>query len=276
MVNTWGALFKGIIPYNNPNFTIYNTQTIYSQYINSANYLAYLNNLKAQIMAFTRCALLGGTIDAMESLFSIAMNQPYVTTDGIVINFDSGHTWIESNGIITEYAIGPKTKFKQPNTPIQAYEAIGECPVRFYSWQTDPARFTQQLLCNNAANLYLLLSLLADESPTALYFDMPRLKFDDISGTITFDFGIMPKPGNAFTSSPNYVPPTSSLVNDFTAWANATLSPTIYEMLKNVTIAEIPDATNTIGVDIAWASSILEFFRPLHSKYFIVELPLPS
>ena len=274
MLKTWGALFPGILPYVNPHIHIYDSTTFYSQYINSANYKIYLLNIKAQIMAFIRCATLGGTLDSIESLFSIAMNQPYVTQDGIIVNFDNANTWIESNGVITQYTIPPKQKFKQPNQPISAYEAIGECPALFYTWQSNPARFTQQLLCSDGNNLFSLLTLLNNESPNALYFDMPHLVWDESSDTLTFDFGVMSKPSNAFNVSMDYITPAQGLLNDFTAWTNPTLNPTIYEMLKNVIIAEIPDDSHVIGVSITWASTVLEYFRALHSKYLTISISL--
>ena len=45
-------------------------------------------------------------------------------------------------------------------------------------------------------------------------------------------------------------------------------------MLKNVIIAEIPDDSHVIGVSITWASTVLEYFRALHSKYLTISISL--
>jgi hypothetical protein len=267
MLNTWGSLFPGIKPFINTDLDFYTNITSYTQQINSDQYQQYLLNIKAQICAFIRCATLGGTIDSLESIFSIAYDQPYVTQDGFIVNFDEWNTWIESNGEITQYSIGPKPKFQQPNASISAYEAIGVCPVDIYSYVMNPARFIQVLLANQSANLFDLLTLAPNELPTALYFDMPHLTFDPNNSDITFDFGILL---NNQVKAPSYSYGLSSLYYhyyDFSSWTNPGLSPTVYLFFKNLIICEISPVTSYANPSLSWINSILEYFRPLHVKY---------
>ena len=260
VVNTYGALFLDIHPYENPSFNL-----ISSGYINSSNYEQYLQNKKAQIINFIRCAINGGTVDSLESLFSVALNLPYAEADGIIVDFNNTTTYIDYNGTTKAYLIKPKLKFQQRNKVIQAYEAIGECPVKFYSWSSNPARFVQTLLCNNGQNLFKLLSLQPNETPTSLYYDMPHLVYDPNTDNIYFDFGIMTKPSNAFDSTPNYLPPWTNEIYNFVSWNNPTLHPLIYTVFKNVIICEYSNSL----INYNWLTSILEFFRPLHCKYLI-------
>ena len=279
MTNTWGGLFLGIRPlnyqaFNDPtirtnDFGIYWAEDNYGRYIIEGAYGTYMNNIQAQIINFMRCANTSGTIDALESLISIAMNKVYMTTNGTVVNFDSENIWIEANETITQYYVAPKPKFQQANQPIMAFEAPGICPVKFYSWSTDPARFTQALLQNSAANLYNLLSLKSQEEPHALYFDEPDLTFDPADTGYTFDFGVLSsEQSTAITNPITTVLPTLLTPANFTEWSNSTLNAGIFEMFKNVIIYEYDPSK----ISATWLASILEYFRPLHCKYLPVTI----
>ena len=262
MVNTWGALFLAIQPYKNSVFVIYDSETQYSQYINAIQYELYLQNIKAQIINFIKCATMGSTVDALESLISVAMNKPYALSDGIVIDFTDHSTFIDCNGTIIELPIAPKAKFQIRNTPILAYEAPGECPVKFYSWSTNPARFTQALLCQYSDKLYTLLDLADGELPTSLRYDMPGVAFDPSA-----NFGISRKPLDAYTSDPDYNTTQFNEVHDFTTWTNPSLSSTVYQLFKNVIICEIASSDINININEQWINNVLEYFRPLNCKY---------
>ena len=275
MINTYGSLFD-IKPYINTDDPLYEYEDQYIQQYNIFNYQKMLLSTKAQIINMIRCATHGGTVDSLESLISVAMNNPYVTEDGIVVSYDNNNTWIDTNGIITKYPITPKLRFQIPNAPIYAYEAIGECPVNIYSYSINPARFTQALLCEQAQILFQLLTLNDNEEDNTLYFDQPNVNFDAVKGINFYDFGGMQKQNNAQDVYPNYQNPRKSQYDYFTDVTFTTLNPRIYELFKNVLIAETPNNDNWYNgpgssfVDEVWLNSILEYFRPLHSKYVVV------
>lgn len=277
MINTYGSLFNNFKPLLDGNFTtLYFGETEWWQDIDGPSYALYLENIKAQIINMIRCAVMGGTVDALESLISVAMNNPYVTEDGIIVNFDANKTWIEfANGTIQRYDYPPKKRFQQLNTKILAYEAITECPVKIYSYSTNPNRFAQALLCEWAVILFQLLSLQDTETPQTLYFDEPDLVMDGTTNTF-FDFGIKAHNQNSEDVNPNYDNPVITFVDDFTNFSAATLHPRIYEFFRNVMIAETPNnnanyqGAGSTSIDETWLKSVLEYFRPLHSKYVVI------
>lgn len=278
VVNTYGALFLDIRPYFNLDiFAIY-SEELYCDVINSEEYRDYLNNKKAQIINFIRCANEGSTLDSLEHIISVALDDPYILKDGIILDYDSNNTYVQyDDGTKASFQIPPKARFKQQGTRILAYEAIGECQVKMYSWHTDPARFTQALLCNNAELLFECLDLLPNEEPTALFFDMPNLVFDSSEGLNFFDFGIMDKPYNAYETNRDYSNPSQGLEHTYIDWTTPTLDNRIYQVLKNIIIVEI--ATEGGGAAepgdpppyTTWVKNILEYFRPLNSKYVYLD-----
>ena len=260
--NKWGVLLTNLfLPYS------ISSENIYGRYINSSAYEQYILNIKAQVINMIKCANGSGTIDALESLISVAMNQPFVTSDGIIVDFNDSTIWIETEGAIIEFNGQPKPKFRQQNQHIFAYEAPCVCPVNFYSWATNPARFTQALLEDTCWRLFNLLALEPNESPVCLRFDQEGLSFDKSGNPYSFDFGLLAANKN-LSCSPNYPSLPYDIVNDFTAWTNETLDPTVYEFFRNVIVCEYDPSV----IDREWLSSILEYFRPLHCKYLMFEV----
>jgi hypothetical protein len=277
VVKTYGSLFNLSVYYSSNDWYLRQNETSYGYQIpDGMMYAEYLKNVKAQIVNMIRCSVMGGTVDALESLISIAMKNPYVEKDGTIISWDNWNTWIEfADGNIVNYPYQPRTKFQQQNAKILAYEAITECPVMLYSYVTNPARFAQALLCEWSVILFQLLYLQGDEVPNALYYDMANIFFDS-SSLISFDFGIMPQTNTSEEVYPNYDNPVNNEFNSFTEWSSSTLHPLVYQFFKNVMIAETPNNNNNYNgpgastIDEVWLNSILEYFRPLHSKYVVV------
>jgi hypothetical protein len=283
VVKTYGSLFNLPVYYNPDDWEIRQDETMYGyQITDGMMYAKYLKNVKAQIINMIRCSVMGGTVDALESLISVAAGNPYVEKDGTIISWDNWNTWIEfTDGNIVKYSCKPKKRFQQQNAKILAYEAITECPVMLYSYVTNPARFAQALLCEWSDILFQLLRLQNGEVPNALYYDMANIFFDS-SSLISFDFGVTPKAYNSEEVYPNYENPTQIELHSFTEWSSSTLHPLIYQFFKNVMIAEIPNYNNYRpetpnnyynnygAIDEVWLKLILEYFRPLHSKYVVV------
>jgi hypothetical protein len=277
MAKTWGALFPGIQPYFDSSlFNITSTINSFGFIINSDIYIQYLLNVKAQIINLIRCANSQGSIDALESLISVALNNPYVTADGTIVSFDSGNTWIEINGSVVQFTVPPKPKFSQQNQPIKAYEAPGICPIEFKSWCTDPNIFTQGLLQNYASELFTLLTLETNEVPIALYYDKAGLNLDPTYNPYTFDFGILINQ-EQFNPSTTYGDiQYGATYSGFEDWSNPGLDPTVYEFFKNVMLALAPSSmlpdygTPSPSMGYTWLMNVLEYFRPLHCKYVLI------
>lgn len=266
MAKTWGALFPGLsVHLNTDIFPITTIHNSYGSYINSDVYAQYLLNVKAQIISFIKCANSQGSIDALESLISIVANEPYVTSDGIIVSYDSNNTWIEIDGSIVQFTVPPKLKFQRQNQPIKAYEAPGVCPVSFYSWCTNPNRFTQVLLQNNASKLFSLLSLKTNEIPLALYYDKDAVQLDSTINPYTFDFGTLVGQ-QVISPSVNYSTIENGSYDGFQNWSSPGISSTAYQFFKNVIVAETTNAT----INVDWLNNVLEYYRPLHCKYILI------
>ena len=285
VVNTYGSLFPGLKPFEV--FMKNNVEII--ERVDPAERIAVLINQKAQIVNFIRCATNGGSLEYLKDIISVALKASFLEEESVVIGFDQdsnmGYIKFRDQIISTQNL---KKRLRKVGSIIAPYEPYEECPIQFFSWIDDPAKFTQAILAHTDwDDLLLVLTMLQPgEKPATIKFD----KFQKFDNNLSYDFGNKALTKELFQrldrSSPYIEIPHPNIVkdiHDFSQWEFETFHPRVYEMFKNVVIyygAPPPhqglvnnNNEMMMAVFYSWLQyNLLDYFRPLHMKYTFIPM----
>lgn len=271
--------------YRNPNLLrdlygkLFGYQTIVYDYSSLANFVSGVELYRQKLLAIQFGVKHSSNISNIAKAISLWLGYIYAPCDGFVNSISSDHIGIQDPKTGSTYTL---TAIGQINVvsyyigkAVSKYDILQYANFEVYDIFSNPARFTQMLLCNSGAILLDLLNidLSKGEKYASLFFDK-GLNFD--TPNLYFDMGDNTGVSHIPTDATVY-PETwlDIFITNFSGYTDIRWNNQIlYELFKNLFIIEFDLSLQPQIEDLRLSLPILlDRIKPQRTKYLI---PTPS
>ena len=257
-------------------FAYWNPHLLRDLYGKLANYTSAAYNYTS-LSAFTdsveayRRRLLGifyglrhaSTVPNMETALGLFLGLKYAPVSGVVSSVSSKNLSIQGpdGKVVSVASVSKINVTKYPvGTVVNKYDILEEMPFLIYDIFSNPARFTQYLLCEKGALLLWLLRVDTTNNEKYAYLSYDSgLNYDD---GLFWDMGDNTGVDHTPINVVDYPRPATELQHRFDGYSDARWdSGKLYEMFRNVFIIELGDST--INRDLV--SYFINRIKPVHT-----------